>query len=77
MPLVVLSGNPSSGKSTVALCIQEECKKMGIVSDVVSEESLRLDRNSCYKGTFAKCWQSSGDSLMLIFVLLQMSYKRR
>mmetsp|Transcript_7118 Transcript_7118/g.14207 ORF Transcript_7118/g.14207 Transcript_7118/m.14207 type:complete len:311 (-) Transcript_7118:1078-2010(-) len=49
MPLVVLSGNPSSGKSTVALCIQEECKKMGIVSDVVSEESLRLDRNSCYK----------------------------
>lgn len=52
MPLVVLSGNPSSGKSTVALCIQEECKKMGVVSDVVSEESLRLDRNSCYKGTF-------------------------
>jgi len=75
MPLVVLSGNPSSGKSTVALCIQQECEKMGVGSDVVSEESLRLDRNSCYKGTFVLLGALWGE--LILSVLLQMSYKRK
>lgn len=51
MPLVVLCGNPCSGKSTVAEMIQEECSKSGMKAEIISELSLqRVDKNECYRG---------------------------
>ena len=50
MPLVVICGHPSSGKSTVAKHIAEACKQKGSEVVLVDEEALHLTRNASYKG---------------------------
>ena len=50
MPLVVICGQPCSGKSTVAKRIAEICKNKGSEVVLVDEESLHLSRDPSYKG---------------------------
>lgn len=52
MPLVILCGRPSSGKSTVAQCIQECCNNSGIACEIVTEATIQLDKNDCYKNVY-------------------------
>lgn len=75
MPLVVLCGNPSSGKSNIAHALQEECLRRGGMVDMVNEESLHIDRNNGYKGVLGRNigWRdlSKNDdtSVCLLFLL--------
>ena len=57
MPLVVISGLPSSGKSTVAAALAEVCRQAGQEVVLVDEDSLHLQRNESYKGE-RTCTQS-------------------
>eukprot|EP00775_Hariotina_reticulata_P012545 gene12545-12678_t len=50
MPLVVLSGQPASGKSTVAAKLQELLQP-GHPVHVVDEPSLHLERNTAYQSS--------------------------
>eukprot|EP00300_Choanocystis_sp_HF-7_P033627 c4600_g1_i2.p1 GENE.c4600_g1_i2~~c4600_g1_i2.p1 ORF type:complete len:275 (+),score=45.92 c4600_g1_i2:123-947(+) len=49
MPLVMMCGRPSTGKTTRALELATYLRETrGIEVVIVNEESLELDRNSCY-----------------------------
>jgi hypothetical protein len=50
MPLIVISGLPCSGKSTVAGALADLCRQRGQEVQIVDEESLHLQRNDSYKG---------------------------
>ena len=50
MPLIVVAGLPSSGKSSVAAALAEACRALGQDVQVVDEDSLHLKRNESYKG---------------------------
>lgn len=52
MPLIILCGQPSSGKSTVARAIEKELKQLQKDVVVISEQTLRLDRNAAYSGAY-------------------------
>jgi protein KTI12 len=52
MPLVILCGRPSSGKSTVAHLIQEQCSSSGVECEIVTETTIQLDKNECYKNAY-------------------------
>lgn len=56
MPLVVLCGQPSSGKSTVAGQLAEAFKNKGYEVQIVDEPSFHLIRNEAYQGG----WQYHG-----------------
>lgn len=50
MPLIVISGLPSSGKSSVVAALADACRAAGQEVQVVDEDSLHLTRNDSYKG---------------------------
>lgn len=49
MPLIVLCGQPCSGKSSVAQQLQELLTAAGHPVHLVDEPSLHLERNACYQ----------------------------
>mmetsp|Transcript_648 Transcript_648/g.1540 ORF Transcript_648/g.1540 Transcript_648/m.1540 type:complete len:296 (-) Transcript_648:293-1180(-) len=49
MPLIVICGNPCTGKSTVARALYEKLEQFGHDVVIVDEPSLHLDRNCSYK----------------------------
>lgn len=55
MPLIVVSGLPSSGKSGAAAALADVCRALGQDVVVVDEESLHLRRNDSYKGSTWRC----------------------
>lgn len=67
MPLIVLSGQPCSGKSTVAATLQQLLQPSHPVH-VVDEPSLHLERNAAYQSEYGvslhqkqllhACWRS-------------------
>eukprot|EP01025_Chloroclados_australasicus_P068105 TRINITY_DN9449_c0_g1_i2.p1 TRINITY_DN9449_c0_g1~~TRINITY_DN9449_c0_g1_i2.p1 ORF type:complete len:292 (-),score=14.15 TRINITY_DN9449_c0_g1_i2:358-1233(-) len=48
MPLIVISGQPCSGKTSVALQLQELLLSKGLKVGILSEDSLLLDKNKSY-----------------------------
>lgn len=54
MPLVVLAGQPASGKSTVAAQLVELLQQAGTV-ELVDEPSLHLERNAAYASESHGC----------------------
>ncbi|KAG2438046.1 hypothetical protein HXX76_005658 [Chlamydomonas incerta] len=52
MPLVVVCGQPCSGKSTVAAKLVTLFQEAGLTVELVDEPSLHLERNAAYTGTF-------------------------
>ncbi|KAG2450666.1 hypothetical protein HYH02_004506 [Chlamydomonas schloesseri] len=52
MPLVVICGQPCSGKSTVAAKLVNLFQEAGLSVELVDEPSLHLERNAAYTGTF-------------------------
>ena len=50
MALLVLSGQPCSGKSTVAAALKQLLTSKGIEVTVLDEPGLSLKRNHSYKG---------------------------
>lgn len=54
MPLVVLTGQPSSGKSSVAARLRALLEPHGPVL-VIDEPSLHLERNASYAGECSGC----------------------
>lgn len=52
MPLIILCGQPSSGKSNVASKIEAQLKKQQKEVLVISEQTLYQDRNAAYTGTY-------------------------
>ncbi|KAK9822874.1 hypothetical protein WJX81_008058 [Elliptochloris bilobata] len=48
MPLVVLCGQPCTGKSTVAAALAEVLRSKGLEVEVLSETSLHLERDASY-----------------------------
>lgn len=55
MPLIVISGLPCSGKSTVAATLADLCRQLGQEVQIVDEDSLHLQRNDSYKGGDPPC----------------------
>jgi hypothetical protein len=51
MPLVVLSGQPASGKSAVAEQLVKQFVHAGHAPVLIDEPSLHLDRNGAYSST--------------------------
>eukprot|EP00890_Picochlorum_soloecismus_P000375 jgi/Picsp_1/1338/NSC_04818-R1_protein len=49
MPLVILCGNPCSGKSSICRKIEDECKNRGEEIDILNDQVLKLDRNEDYR----------------------------
>jgi protein KTI12 len=49
MPLVVVCGQPSSGKSTIAAKLQQLFASHGAVVHLIDEPSLFIDKNVAYK----------------------------
>lgn len=72
MPLVVLCGQPSSAKSTVASAIEQHLRSQGHEAILISEDTLHQERNVAYKGARAKTLQnnSAGIQLNIFGVLL-------
>ncbi|KAL4432172.1 hypothetical protein ABPG77_005934 [Micractinium sp. CCAP 211/92] len=54
MPLIVVAGLPSSGKSSVAAALAEACRALGQDVQVVDEDSLHFKRNESYKDAAAE-----------------------
>lgn len=52
MPLIILCGQPSSGKSTVAAAIEHQLKQKQKDVIVISEQTLHQDRNAAYSGMY-------------------------
>ncbi|PNW70227.1 hypothetical protein CHLRE_17g711050v5 [Chlamydomonas reinhardtii] len=52
MPLVVICGQPCSGKSTLAAKLVNLFQEAGLPVELVDELSLHLERNAAYTGTF-------------------------
>lgn len=52
MPLIILCGQPSSGKSTVASALERQLNQSQKDVVVVSEQTLYQDRNAAYSGTY-------------------------
>lgn len=52
MPLIILCGQPSSGKSTVASALELQLSQSQKEVVVISEQTLHLDRNAAYGGTY-------------------------
>ena len=50
MPLVLICGQPCSGKSAVATQLAEMLRAKGLEVEVVGEDALHLDRNAAYAG---------------------------
>ena len=50
MALVVVSGQPSSGKSTASATLKDLLESKGLQVSVIDEPSLQLLRNTSYKG---------------------------
>lgn len=50
MPLILLSGQPCSGKSAIAGQLVSHLRDLGLEVIVISEDSLGLERNAAYKG---------------------------
>ena len=50
MALVVVSGQPSSGKSTASAKLKELFQSKGLQVSVIDEPSLQLLRNDSYRG---------------------------
>jgi len=50
MALVVISGQPCSGKSTVAAAVEQLLGEKGLEVIVIDEPSLSMKRNESYKG---------------------------
>ena len=50
MALVVVSGQPSSGKSTASAQLKDLLQATGLEVSVVDESSLQLIRNESYRG---------------------------
>ena len=57
MPLIVISGLPCSGKSSVVAALAEVCRQRGQEVQIVDEDSLHLQRNESYKGGEPVGWQ--------------------
>ena len=53
MPLVVICGQPCSGKSTLAAKLVNLFQEAGLPVELVDELSLHLERNAAYTG--ARC----------------------
>lgn len=72
MALVVLSGQPCSGKSTVAAALKQLLTSKGLEVIILDEPGLSLKRNLSYKGkyflklhhrfTFALCVRKRAES---------------
>ena len=54
MPLIILCGQPSSGKSTVASALERELTQSQKEVVVISEQTLHQDRNAAYSGTYKR-----------------------
>ena len=55
MALVLMCGQPCSGKSTAAACLKEALEKRSNVPVIlIDEPSLNLDRNESYQGVWAE-----------------------
>ncbi len=50
MPLIVVCGQPCSGKSAVTAQLADLLRAKGLEVVVVDEDSLLLDRNESYRG---------------------------
>lgn len=50
MPLIVLCGQPCSGKSAVASLIEQQLKQQEKAVLVISEQTLHQQRNVAYQG---------------------------
>lgn len=50
MALVVLSGQPCSGKSTVAAALKQLLQQHGMDVIIIDEPGLSMTRNESYKG---------------------------
>ena len=53
MPLIILCGQPSSGKSTVASALERQLNQTQKEVVVISEQTLHQDRNAAYSGMCA------------------------
>lgn len=56
MPLILICGQPCSGKSSVAAQLEQVLQAKGLEVMVVDEESLHLDRNEAYRGADWMAW---------------------
>jgi protein KTI12 len=53
MPLVVVCGNPCTGKTTFSLKLEAYLKKQGVTNiEIINDESLGLEKNSSYANSF-------------------------
>ena len=50
MPLVIMSGQPCSGKSSLAAKLAASFRELNLETHVIDEPSLHLQRNTAYKG---------------------------
>ncbi len=53
MPLLILCGQPCSGKSSIAGRIAAKLRTQGVDIQIVNEEVIGLERNEAYKGAFS------------------------
>lgn len=52
MPLLVLCGQPCSGKTVIADKLATKLSNLGNEVQIVNEEAVGLERNAAYKGIF-------------------------
>ena len=50
MPLLIVCGQPCSGKSTITQRLAEKIKSLGTEVVVIDERTIALDRNAAFQG---------------------------
>jgi protein KTI12 len=67
MALVLMCGQPCSGKSTAAACLKEALEKRSNIPVIlIDEPSLNLDRNESYQGVWSEVKAEICTSLLAI-----------
>jgi predicted kinase len=66
MPLVMLCGQPSSGKSTLAAQLAQLCQQAGHEPVVIDESILQMDKSRAYAGALACGEMSKGGAAVVM-----------
>jgi predicted kinase len=72
MPLVMLCGQPSSGKSTFAAQLAQLCRQADHEPVVIDESILQMDKSRAYAGARACSGMSQGCAAEVMQYALQL-----
>ena len=73
MPLVMLCGQPSSGKSTLTAQLAQLCRQADHEPVVIDESILQMDKSRAYAGALVCGGMSKGCAAVVMSICIRVS----